>query len=537
MKYWILVLLLAFIVPLANAAKDSDFANLEVRIVPRPHKDVSGYPIGSSDSYYFVKSASRIFFQDKTIVGRISSADISSDQAEFTIGDSKYGEGTLRIFSDKNLKKVPAEELKQVINNSLSDDKVSLVVVDPVSKTYHLATSNHLPPANASTYMTKAAADAGGNKECGVCFYDELYLPDYETEMAIQKKGAAELRHYNERLTDPGLQVRVDRIGHRVLAGWPYPLLGYTYKFGVLESREINAFSLAAGSIFVTTGLLKTAQSDDELEAVLAHEIAHVERRHALQSYKAMVSSQQAQMALQVLGGMAAGIASANGRSGTAAAIGGVTLASMIAIKVQQEGYSKEQEKEADEFAVRYFSKSGKSFEPLRLIFKKLMYHNLCSRLVPDPVSNTHPALGSRLNSLTGSTTNFTTAQYHLVYKEKPLEIRILSSSTSEEGSELALYVSDFSTLHELLGGSDVIRFNSGTKSYEFEIITPIGVDPWGGVVTTARGAVPLSEFPEFDSIGGTVYVDFNTGKIADDSHRNAYPDLRLYKLAKGSYY
>ncbi len=79
-------------------------------------------------------------------------------------------------------------------------------------------------------------------------------------------------------LADAALE-RADRKGDR-----PAPLAGW--HFVVVESEVLNAFAAPGGFIFVTTGTLQAARSEDELACVLAHEVAHVVRGHALGSVK-----------------------------------------------------------------------------------------------------------------------------------------------------------------------------------------------------------------------------------------------------------
>ncbi|MHA1344315.1 MAG: M48 family metalloprotease, partial [Promethearchaeota archaeon] len=76
-------------------------------------------------------------------------------------------------------------------------------------------------------------------------------------------------------------------------------LLGYNYSFKVLDTPEINAFACPCGKIFVTSGLLDIIESDYELEAILAHEIAHVENRHAIKQY---FDSQKAGSIIDIVG-------------------------------------------------------------------------------------------------------------------------------------------------------------------------------------------------------------------------------------------
>lgn len=57
------------------------------------------------------------------------------------------------------------------------------------------------------------------------------------------------------------------------------------YHFSILDSDQVNAFSLPGGYIFVTRGLLERAASDDEVASVLAHEVAHTASRHAVKGF------------------------------------------------------------------------------------------------------------------------------------------------------------------------------------------------------------------------------------------------------------
>src|SRR5882762_11067488 len=87
-------------------------------------------------------------------------------------------------------------------------------------------------------------------------------------------------KKYN--LTDVGLD-RVDRIGQRCVKASLRPTM--LYKFHVIQSREINGFSLPGGHIYITTALLRLA-NDNELASVLSHEIGHIVARHSLKTLK-----------------------------------------------------------------------------------------------------------------------------------------------------------------------------------------------------------------------------------------------------------
>lgn len=102
-----------------------------------------------------------------------------------------------------------------------------------------------------------------------------------EEERVIGGSVAVEIvGTYGGLVRDEKIMRRVNLIG-RTLAGFSdRPEL--TWRFGVLASDTVNAFSAPAGYVFITRGLYRLAASDDALAAVLAHEIAHITARHAL---------------------------------------------------------------------------------------------------------------------------------------------------------------------------------------------------------------------------------------------------------------
>ncbi|MBV8223277.1 MAG: M48 family metalloprotease, partial [Candidatus Eremiobacteraeota bacterium] len=95
-------------------------------------------------------------------------------------------------------------------------------------------------------------------------------------------KGAAiskEVDRQSLLVDDPFLTNWVTGIGNNLAKYRAREDINYT--FSIINSDEINAFSLPGGFVHVDMGLLNTVSSDDELAAVMAHEIGHVERRHA----------------------------------------------------------------------------------------------------------------------------------------------------------------------------------------------------------------------------------------------------------------
>ncbi len=132
------------------------------------------------------------------------------------------------------------------------------------------------------------------------------------------------------------------------------------YRFLVLDSNDINAFAAPGGLILVTRGLLKCCTNEDELAAVLAHEIGHVEKMHGLRA----IRTSRLNSALTVLA-----LESAKN-------LGGAELAELaktfddsvndIVGTMMNSGYSRRLEYEADAAAVLMLRQSG--YAPAALI-------------------------------------------------------------------------------------------------------------------------------------------------------------------------
>jgi predicted Zn-dependent protease len=108
-----------------------------------------------------------------------------------------------------------------------------------------------------------------------------------DKEIAIGKQYAAQIDRSAKLVTDPVITEYVNRVAQNVArnSDLKIPL---TVK--IIDSPEINAFSLPGGFLYVDTGLLKAATEEDQLAGVMAHEIAHVAARHwASQMTKATI--------------------------------------------------------------------------------------------------------------------------------------------------------------------------------------------------------------------------------------------------------
>lgn len=106
---------------------------------------------------------------------------------------------------------------------------------------------------------------------------------DYASERTIGESLALEgFRRYGMPVKDPNLQKYINLVGNAVALNSLRP--GIPYAFVVVDSPLQNAFSCPGGIIFISSGLLKSIQDEAQLAGILAHEVAHVGHKHALQS-------------------------------------------------------------------------------------------------------------------------------------------------------------------------------------------------------------------------------------------------------------
>jgi len=99
-----------------------------------------------------------------------------------------------------------------------------------------------------------------------------------QQEVAIGRDAAQELEDRFGVVQDAAQTRRLSVIGARLAAVSDRRDL--PWRFRILNQKEVNAISLPGGFIYVTRGMLRFVQSDDELAFVLAHEVAHVNQRH-----------------------------------------------------------------------------------------------------------------------------------------------------------------------------------------------------------------------------------------------------------------
>lgn len=166
-----------------------------------------------------------------------------------------------------------------------------------------------------------------------------------------------QLRGYGLVLDDPLIEGYVQSLGYRLASRSDRPNQPFT--FFLMRDRQINAFATIGGYIGVNAGLILTTEREDELAAVLAHEISHVTQRHILRAVE-QAQRDQLPIMLGMLGAILAASQSGGGDGVQAAIVGGMSL-----MQQRQINYTRANEHEADRIGIQTLARSG--YEPVAM--------------------------------------------------------------------------------------------------------------------------------------------------------------------------
>src|SRR5215471_5279066 len=181
-------------------------------------------------------------------------------------------------------------------------------------------------------------------------------------DVKLGQQAAAQAEQQMQLVRDPELVAYLDRVGQHLAAAIPQEFQHpeFQYSFKVVNAKEINAFALPGGPMYVNSGMITAAKSEDEMAGVMAHELSHVALRHGTaqvtKAQKFNMLSQVMGVGGQVLGGP----------------IGSIAQMGSQGVGVYLLKFSREYETEADLLGARIMSNAG--YDPLALanMFKTL---------------------------------------------------------------------------------------------------------------------------------------------------------------------
>jgi predicted Zn-dependent protease len=183
-----------------------------------------------------------------------------------------------------------------------------------------------------------------------------------EERYYIGRASGANLLADHQLLNQKQLQHYVSAIGQTLAMASARPELYAGYHFIVLnEPDRVNAYAVPSGFIFITTGLIAKAANEDELAAVLAHEISHIVLDHPVNAIKKQYTDQ---LMKDILSEASEQFVSEDVRK-VANLAGGLDKLSGMLVGYAAKGYSRSKEKEADLQAIKILRTAG--YDPLYL--------------------------------------------------------------------------------------------------------------------------------------------------------------------------
>ena len=193
----------------------------------------------------------------------------------------------------------------------------------------------------------------------GIWAHGILGAKGTESEVRLGRQLAAEVDKEAKFVDDPIITEYVNRVGQNIVL---HSDAKVPFTIKVIDSDEVNAFALPGGFFYVNKGLILAADNEAELAGVMAHEIAHVAARHAMENQAKM-------QALDI--GMLAGILLGGGIIGNVLYNGGSFFEGMAFLK-----FSRGAEEEADRLGVQYMWAAGYDPSAMATMFEKLEAKN-----------------------------------------------------------------------------------------------------------------------------------------------------------------
>ena len=192
-------------------------------------------------------------------------------------------------------------------------------------------------------------------------------------------------------VTDPIVEEYVQNLGYRLAS---HSSNYYrNFHFFVVDSTQINAFAGPGGYIGINSGLILAAQSESEVAAVMAHEIAHVTQRHIARSIEMQKALTIPSMAALLASLVIATQSSEAGTAAIAATLGGTAQ--------KQINFIRQNEKEADRVGIQTLADAG--FDPfgMPLFFGRLQKNAKLYGTRPPEFLSTHPVTLNRISEAT----------------------------------------------------------------------------------------------------------------------------------------
>jgi hypothetical protein len=209
-----------------------------------------------------------------------------------------------------------------------------------------------------------------------------------EDDIKLGREASRQVEQQFPLVNDSQTERYVEGVGERLVAAIPpeFRHSSFNYEFDVVNARDINAFALPGGPMYVNRGMIEAARNEGEMAGVMAHEIAHVALRHATaQATKQSSFGNTLGTLGMILGGAILG------------GQGGAQLGAMGA-QIMQTRYSRDYETQADILGAQIMANAGYDPRDLANMFQTIEQQRSGGG-APEWMS-THPNPGNRFQKI-----------------------------------------------------------------------------------------------------------------------------------------
>src|SRR4051812_20097237 len=254
------------------------------------------------------------------------------------------------------------------------------------------------------------------------------YTPQQDVQLG--REAAAEVRKQYPIISDEQIAGYLAKLGDRLVAAAPSDLKqpGVEYSFTPVNLKEINAFALPGGPMFVHRGMFDAAASEAEVVGVMAHELSHVLLRHGTAN---ATKAENPWLALGQLAG-AVGGAVVGGSVGSAIAQGSEFGLGTILLR-----YSRDFEKQADLLGSQIMARAGYDPRDLAHMFQTIAGESGGSGGNPQWMSS-HPNPGNRTEYINKEAASLTMASAADASGFQPIKAEFASQPPAKSMADLA---------------------------------------------------------------------------------------------------
>jgi len=359
------------------------------------------------------------------------------------------------------------------------------------------------------------------------------YTPEQDVELG--RKAAAEIRSQYPIIEDPAIARYLTMLGDRLVEAAPLELNQpvYRYSFTPVNLKEINAFALPGGPMFVQRGMFDAAANEGEVTGVMAHELSHVLLRHGT------ANASKAQNPWLQLGQLAGAVGGAvvGGAAGSA-----IAQTSQFGLGALLLRYSRDFEKQADLLGAQIMARAGYDPRDLAHMFETIEKQSKGER---DPQwMSSHPNPGNRTAYITKEAESLTIQRAADISQFAAMKAKFAALPAAKSTGELARKGGGGGDAPTSVGtpGQPVPPPSAEYRSLKGGTVFQASVpENWTGLASSsAVKAVPQNGYGQLD--GQAVFthgVEFGVARAASRDLREATtawlrtiaqnnPDLRV---------